>query len=191
RRKKEEATLEADLDGRVAPADSDPAAGEREEAPLAPVVPLVPADPAWATGAPAPAGASAPVEAAPAEEKQAPEIVAPPEPPAPAGAEAEPAAEPALQSIDLPANLPPAAVQALVKAGKLPANAPVIDVPKAPPKPKKSDSPFELITTEDGFSLPPLALLQGQEETKRQEIDTALLHATADKLRQKLADFGI
>src|SRR5690606_890445 len=49
RRKKEEATLEADLDGRVAPADSDPAAGEREEAPLAPVVPLVPADPAWAT----------------------------------------------------------------------------------------------------------------------------------------------
>jgi len=213
-KKKDEPALEADLDGRVAiqapevvtpPGKGKKKAKAEQEAPareeeraLAPVVPLIPADPAWAAGsaplgrvaepaapepepAPAPAAAAVPpVEpppaAAPAE--PAPEIVAPPEPPA-------------RQAEEPPVELPPAAVQALIKAGKLPPAAPVIDVPKGPPAPKKSDSPFELIASENGFSLPPLSLLQTSTEEKKPEIDAALLHATADKLRQKLADFGI
>ena len=218
-RRKDEPGLEADLDGRVplpaaeeprpevviAPAAPPPPEkqaekplekpkkerkkprSEAEEAPLVPAVPLIPADPAWASGpVPVPTGKpvelAAPVaEAAPAPvvEDFAPAIVAAPAH-VQAPAEPEPAEDPA-------ANLPPAAVNALVKAGKL---QPVIDLPKAPPKPKK-DSPFELIASEDGFSLPPLALLQGGHEEAKPEIDEALLHSTAEKLRQKLADFGI
>ena len=204
-KKKDEPALEADLDGRVAiqPAPEvvvPPGKGRRkakaeeeakpaaeEERPLAAVVPLIPADPAWAAGSapvgkvaePEPTAAAPIVEEAAAPAEPAPEIVPPPEPQAAPPAEAP------------PIDLPPAAVQALVKAGKLPPTEPVIELPREVPRPKKTDSPFELIASEDGFSLPPMALLQTGDEEKKAEIDAALLHATADKLRQKLADFGI
>ncbi|WP_373047703.1 DNA translocase FtsK [Vulgatibacter sp.] len=219
-RKKEEPGLEADLDGRIAVAPPEEAKpkvvlaptappakrdrkkekaeekrAEPEEA-LAPVVPLIPADPAWAAG-PVPVPTGKPVEPT--------QAISPPVEPKPEVVEeASPAvaAAPAIVAAELPepaaptaeelvADLPPAAVQALVRAGKLPPTAPVIELPQAPPKPKKTDSPFELIASDDGFSLPPLALLQGGDEEARAEVDEALLHATADKLRQKLADFGI
>ena len=81
-------------------------------------------------------------------------------------------------------------MQALQKAGKLP--VPTIELPKAPPKPKKdADSAFDLITGEGGFTLPPMSLLDGRDEQHPVSIDEALLHSTAEKLRQKLADFGI
>jgi len=176
RRKAEEAGLEADLDGRVA------VQVEKEERPLPQVVPPpaaadapadpedappLPPDPAWAGAPPAPAANRLalvePIAEAPAPTAEAQ--------PAPAVAEAEAPAPEAQEP----------SAQRLA----------VIELPKAPPKPKKTDSPFNLIANEDGFSLPPLSLLEGPGDDARLSIDEALLHSTAEKLRQKLADFGI
>lgn len=215
-RKREEPSLEADLDGRVVaeppPEEAPvvvvpPGAGQkdrkkakgREEAagaqqPEAAVVPLtIPADPAWAAGPILPAGekpqAAAPETPTPRATAAAQEPAATAaEPPAPI-VERRPEPQPQAVVAEAPPQ-PPAAEQPPAAAGRSPAASPVIDVPRALPKPKKSDSPFDLITTENGFSLPPVSLLDSGEET-RTEIDEALLHATAEKLRQKLADFGI
>jgi S-DNA-T family DNA segregation ATPase FtsK/SpoIIIE len=169
RKEKEEAVVEADLDARVLAPEDLPE-------------PALPADPAWALATrprPAAAHPAGPVLASPApvvieakvEKVEPPEIVTAPDEPG---------------AVD-PAELSPAAIQALVKAGKLP--APVIEVPKTP-KAKKADSPFELLS-EGGFSLPPLSLLETAGDAPKAAIDEAALHATAEKLRQKLADFQI
>jgi len=175
RKKADEPGLEADLDGRVA------VEVEPEERPRPAVValpaatgdaasaeetPPLPPDPAWAGGAPAPAA-----------ERLA--VVEPFEEAAPS-ADALPAPIETGVEIPAPATTEPPAQRLAV-----------IELPKAPPKPKKADSPFDLITNENGFSLPPLSLLEGRGDESRPSIDEALLHSTAEKLRQKLADFGI
>jgi S-DNA-T family DNA segregation ATPase FtsK/SpoIIIE len=203
RKKKDEAMLEADPDGRVLPLPIleehkptvvlPPESAAREAPPveLPPETDAagspIPPDPAWAIGEPiAPKLPSKKRKAAAvAEVSTATDVAgfaadAPAEPPVPAA----PAETPDVSA------LPPAAVQALQKAGKLP--VPTIELPKAPPKPKKdADAAFDLIKTEDGFSLPPMSLLDGRDEAHQVVIDEDLLHATAEKLRQKLADFGI
>ncbi|AKU93313.1 DNA translocase FtsK [Vulgatibacter incomptus] len=207
RKRVEEPSIEADLDGRVAVAPEEPPAKAVVVAPLlvapgvaetkkarpapppppvepaTPPAPLLPPDPAWAAS-PAPIAPAAPIAA---ESPAAPAPLEKVEPVEAIDPSSEAAAEPPPPALDVP----PAAVQALVKAGKLPPAAPVIELPKAPPAPKKSDSPFDLIASEGGFSLPPLSLLDGHGDEADQAIDEALLHSTAEKLRQKLADFGI
>ena len=198
RKKRDDATLEADPDGRVIPLpaleehkptvvlppakkaqDEVPAAIEPPPAPEAPGG--IPPDPAWAVGEPIAPKLPSRKRKAEVEDAVTATDVAGFAADAPADAPAEPA--------DL-ASLPPAAVQALQKAGKLP--VPTIELPKAPPKPKKdADSAFDLIKTEDGFTLPPMSLLDGRDEAHQVPVDEQLLHATAEKLRQKLADFGI
>ncbi|HLV60348.1 MAG TPA: DNA translocase FtsK, partial [Fredinandcohnia sp.] len=181
RKKAEEGTLEAGLDGRVeipeeepnpppAPVVELPAAARtaaREPPPARPVSPepaaedpaAIPPDPPWVPAEPAPREAPEP---------EAPAIVAEPEPAPPAPA---PAPEPPAPEKEAP--------------------APVIELPRAAAKAKRSDSPFDLIVSENGFSLPPLALLDVPREEDARPLDEAQLHATAQRLRQKLEDFGI
>lgn len=143
----------------------------------------LPPDPAWMTApGPLPVPGKRRAEEPKTEALPEPKIEEPPaELPGPA----------ALGEVAQAENLPPAAVQALVKAGKLPASVlPEIDVPKAPPKPKNPEDAFALVS-DGGFSLPPLKLLGGPENDTRAPIDEVLLQATAQRLRQKLAEFGI
>ena len=179
------------------PQEEEAAKANEEEA----AIPALPPDPAWAGGPPpavagaalaaaatddaADASAQPPIEIAASGEVQADTQIEP-------SPEAEAEAEKAAPLAETPqSELSEAAKQALVKAGVLPATSPVIELPKAPPKPRKSDSPFDLITSEDGFSLPPLSLLERHSDDAQPKIDEAMLHGTADRLRQKLADFGI
>ncbi|HEY0840990.1 MAG TPA: DNA translocase FtsK 4TM domain-containing protein [Vulgatibacter sp.] len=217
RRRAEEPGLEADLDGRVAVAAEEeqrpavvkppvalPAAAAKalprglasdatgtEAAASAALEgtpedgPVLPPDPAWAGTVPMPA---------------APRSIAPqPDTPAPATADEKASDEKAAEEArDAAAAVPEQQEEPDPVPLPSPAGTPepgqrmaVIELPKAPPKPKKSDSPFDLITNEDGFSLPPLSLLEGHGDDTGPSIDEALLHSTADRLRQKLADFGI
>lgn len=184
RKKAEEGTLEAGLDGRIEAPEEEPApapvvkaapepprAAKAPEASRAAKAPepepepedaaSLPPDPAWVPAEPAPV-AEPPAEEPqplPAIEAAEPETSAPPPTPAPAPAEDDP--------------------------------APVIELPRSPGKSKKTDSPFDLIVSESGFSLPPLALLDQPGEEDARPLDEAQLHATASRLRQKLEDFGI
>lgn len=214
--KRGEDRLEADLDGRVAVQEEQPQPQpQRPKVVLPPTslpqaqppteqaaersqqgeLPALPPDPAWAGGgAPAARLTQAPAANAPTASEQEGPPPAPALPPTAASA-AQPEVE-ATHASDEGAKgqqaqqLSPAATEALIKAGVLPPG-PVIEVPKAPPAPRRSDSPFDLITSEDGFSLPPLALLNGPSDEDKQTIDEAMLHDTASRLKQKLADFGI
>ncbi len=151
----------------------------------------------------APPGAS--LEAAPEESEEEASTLLPPDPAwagglPPTNVVRLPSSDPEEGALDEPADVeataeptPAAPADAAPAAKASPAEriGPVIELPKAPPKPRKTDSPFDLIATEGGFSLPPISLLEGHAEDAKPSIDKSLLHATAEKLQQKLADFGI
>jgi S-DNA-T family DNA segregation ATPase FtsK/SpoIIIE len=127
--------------------------------------------------------------AAPAQAAQAAQV-AQAAPPAPEldGEEAEPHAPP-----HAPAPLaarPPAAASAGAPASGAP-RTPLIVAPKAPPKPtKRPGEQFQFADGRTSFSLPPLDVLEA-ETKKRSSLDQDAFLATAEKLRAKLADFGI
>ncbi|WP_224241725.1 FtsK/SpoIIIE family DNA translocase [Hyalangium gracile] len=121
------------------------------------------------------ASLAAPVAAEPAP------AAAPSMPPAPAVAAAAPATHAAGPSAMVPA--PPSAL----------ARMPLIVEPKAPPKPtapKKNTEQFEFVGGRKSFSLPPLDVLECDKK-ERSELDKDAFLVTAEKLRAKLADFGI
>lgn len=72
------------------------------------------------------------------------------------------------------------------------ARMPLIVEPKAPPAPTKKKEPedFEFVGGRKSFSLPPLSVLEADVK-ERTSVDKAVFLSTAEKLRAKLADFGI
>ncbi len=71
------------------------------------------------------------------------------------------------------------------------ARMPVIVEPKAPPKPTaKKLEQFEFVGDRRSFTLPPIDML-ANDRTERTELDKDAFLSTAEKLRAKLADFGI
>ncbi|MFP2933296.1 DNA translocase FtsK, partial [Pyxidicoccus sp. 3LG] len=72
------------------------------------------------------------------------------------------------------------------------ARMPLIVEPKAPPKPtvKRSQDQFEFVGDRKSFSLPPLDVLECDKQ-ERSALDKDAFLITAEKLRAKLADFGI
>ncbi|MBZ4421186.1 DNA translocase FtsK 4TM domain-containing protein [Myxococcus sp. RHSTA-1-4] len=167
------------------------------------------ADPAWAASflAPEPRPVPAGAEAAepPRARRKTPNIVtgpAPSTPPVPAHAlAAAQAAEPEPMA---PAVVPPVAAAPVAPAAPaqaaivpappaaLAARMPLIVEPKAPPKPtaKKSQDQFEFVGDRKSFSLPPLDVLECDKK-ERSALDKDAFLTTAEKLRAKLADFGI
>ena len=173
------------------------------------------ADPAWASFlAPTPVAAAA-ANAVASEpprkrERKGPNIVTPPSvpnsvPPTPASAlaasmaDTEPAPAAAPSMPPAPAAAAAAAAPAAGPSAIVPAPAsalarmPVIVEPKAPPKPtapKKKESEFEFVGGRKSFSLPPLDVLECDKK-ERSALDKDAFLVTAEKLRAKLADFGI
>ena len=173
------------------------------------------ADPAWATAfIPSPAVA-APVVAQPPPEATVTEAGAPkkrerkPNITLPAQAAAAEAAAPApVPKVDLPAPaaevlpavaaaLPPIVAPAVtsalaVAAPSALARMPVIVEPKAPPKPTKAkeQNQFEFVGDRKSFTLPPIDVLE-VDKKERSALDKEAFLSTAEKLRAKLADFGI
>ncbi|MCY1043974.1 DNA translocase FtsK 4TM domain-containing protein [Corallococcus sp. bb12-1] len=162
------------------------------------------ADPAWAASflAPQPQlpanteGAEPPRRA-----RKTPQIVTPPSapssPPVPAAALAAPVAEaPAKPLVAEKAEKPLAASpgNALVPAPPSAlARMPLIVEPKAPPKPtavKRPQDQFEFVGDRKSFSLPPLDVLEADKK-ERTALDKDAFLVTAERLRAKLADFGI
>jgi S-DNA-T family DNA segregation ATPase FtsK/SpoIIIE len=174
------------------------------------------ADPAWASflaPSPSPGLAAAPnatiSEPPRKRDRKTPNIVTTPAapnsvPPVPASALAAPpvAAEPAPAAAPLqtPSQAPApaagataAAPSAIVPAGPSAlARTPLIVEPKAPPKPTapKKTEQFEFVGGRKSFSLPPLDVLECDKK-ERSELDKDAFLVTAEKLRAKLADFGI
>jgi S-DNA-T family DNA segregation ATPase FtsK/SpoIIIE len=174
------------------------------------------ADPAWASFlAPSPnlAAAAAAQNAAPSEpprkrERKTPNIVTAPAastsvPPTPAAAleaqvaAAEPTPAPVQAAVPAPAvaaaPATPATPAAIVPAPPSAlARTPLIVEPKAPPKPTapKKTEQFEFMNGRKSFSLPPLDVLEADKK-ERSALDKDAFLVTAEKLRAKLADFGI
>jgi S-DNA-T family DNA segregation ATPase FtsK/SpoIIIE len=162
-------------------------------------------DPAWVTASAPSAGEPA---QAPAAEPQKPEepherpkpmerpkpiLSLPSHPPALAAAPAPAAEAPRAGAVSSP---PRPSVPPLAEAAQepIPAVGPVLPVivePKAPPRPSKSEKkdPFAF-EGESNFALPPLALLEACEN-KKAVLDKDVFFATAERLREKLASFGI
>ncbi len=156
-------------------------------------------DPAWASSLlPAPAAAAAALAPAPEapeppRKRKQPQIIAAPQastPPIPA-VELTPAIAPAMVSaapVSLP---PPSVVKEPAPAPTALARMPLIVEPKAPPKPtKKVQEQFHFVGDRKSFTLPPLDVLEF-EKAERTALDKDVFLATAEKLRAKLADFGI
>ncbi|MGA9523319.1 MAG: DNA translocase FtsK 4TM domain-containing protein [Myxococcaceae bacterium] len=147
-------------------------------------------EPAWvnALSAVAPEQEPAMAQETPAAEpakksRKAPSIVA--APPTPTAAAENPSIPPVpAANIELDA-------LALAPKNTALARMPVIVEPKAPPKPtaKKQDQ-FEFIGDRRSFTLPPIDML-ASDRTERTELDKDAFLSTAEKLRAKLADFGI
>jgi S-DNA-T family DNA segregation ATPase FtsK/SpoIIIE len=120
----------------------------------------------------------------PAEELEpaAPAVAAPSKPVAPVAQAAPVAPAPTAQPETAIVPAPPSAL----------ARTPLIVEPKAPPKPtvKKSSEQFEFVGDRKSFSLPPLEVLESEKKS-RSELDKDAFLVTAEKLRAKLADFGI
>ncbi len=168
------------------------------------------ADPAWAASflAPEPRPVPAGAEGAepPRGRRKTPNIVtgpaAPSTPPVSAHALAaghDPDTEPVAPAVVAPLAVAPvapapAAPAAIVPAppSALAARMPLIVEPKAPPKPtaKKSQDQFEFVGDRKSFSLPPLDVLECDRQ-ERSALDKDAFLVTAEKLRAKLADFGI
>jgi S-DNA-T family DNA segregation ATPase FtsK/SpoIIIE len=176
-------------------------------APPPPSRPAQGADPVWASFlSPSPAAnavpnvpAAPPADAAKGKRGKTPNIVAGPASETPADAQdseslvaaAPMAAAPALaaQAPASPSAIVPAPPSAL-------ARTPLIVEPKAPPKPtavavkKKDQEQFQFVGGRTSFSLPPLDVLE-IEKKERSALDKDAFLTTAEKLRAKLADFGI
>jgi DNA segregation ATPase FtsK/SpoIIIE, S-DNA-T family len=163
--------------------------------PAAPARPAPGADPVWATFL-APSGAANATPAAPPA-AEAPKLkrgktpVAEPMGEEQDGAEPQAAAAPgpALPLVTPPSALIPAPPSALA------ARTPLIVEPKAPPKPtavvaKKKEHEFQFTGGRTSFSLPPMDVLS-VEKKERSALDKDAFLTTAEKLRAKLADFGI
>ena len=173
--------------------------------------PVPGADPAWAASflAPEPRPVPAGAEGAepPRGRRKTPNIVTGPTQSAPpvsahalaAGqaADTEPAAAavvPPIAAAPVTPAAAPASPAAIVPAppSTLAARMPLIVEPKAPPKPtaKKSHDQFEFVGDRKSFSLPPLDVLECDKQ-ERSALDKDAFLVTAEKLRAKLADFGI
>ncbi|HET9451609.1 MAG TPA: DNA translocase FtsK 4TM domain-containing protein [Aggregicoccus sp.] len=160
------------------------------------------ADPAWATALAPQAAAPAPAEPEPAKKRKGPAIVtAPAAPPAPAAPAAPAATLAAAASAVAPAVgeavAPVAASSSAAAAAPAPAPAttalarmPLIVEPKAPPRPTKKADEFEFVGDRKSFTLPPLDVLECDKK-ERGELDKDAFLVTAERLRAKLADFGI
>ncbi|TSC33852.1 DNA translocase FtsK 4TM domain-containing protein [Corallococcus sp. Z5C101001] len=159
------------------------------------------ADPAWAASFLAPQPqlpANAEAAEPPRRPRKTPQIVTPPSapstPPVPAAALAPPVAEPVQKPVV--AEKPSAAApgNALIPAPPAAlARMPLIVEPKAPPKPtavKRPQDQFEFVGDRKSFSLPPLDVLEADKK-ERSALDKDAFLVTAEKLRAKLADFGI
>jgi S-DNA-T family DNA segregation ATPase FtsK/SpoIIIE len=168
--------------------------------PNAPTLP--PGDPAWALTLGPPGRAESPRK----KERKAPNLVSPtplaaalPVLDAPVTVAAETKAmepTPAVVPAPVPMPVPLAEVKAegLLRApvaeAPLVARTPVIVEPKAPPKPTKKKEQFEFIGDRKSFNVPPLDVLEASTQ-ERTALDKDAFFATAEKLRAKLADFGI
>ncbi|NNB90618.1 FtsK/SpoIIIE family DNA translocase [Corallococcus exiguus] len=159
------------------------------------------ADPAWAASFLAPQPqlpANADAGEPPRRARKTPQIVTPPSapstPPVPATSLTPPAAEPAAKPVvaEKPAAAAPG--NALIPAPPSAlARMPLIVEPKAPPKPtavKRPQDQFEFVGDRKSFSLPPLDVLEADKK-ERSALDKDAFLVTAEKLRAKLADFGI
>ncbi|HEY1332789.1 MAG TPA: DNA translocase FtsK 4TM domain-containing protein, partial [Myxococcaceae bacterium] len=167
--------------------ESESKALERTKEPAAAALPPG-ADPAWTRelGLAAPAAPEAPRRRRKGD--QQPEIVTPPLPTVTAAAAVAPGL--AAAAAPLAEALEPAAA-AIVAA---PARAPLIVEPKAPPKPSaarhKEQNQFEFVGGRTQFTPPPLEVLDF-DRPERSALDKEVFLSTAEKLRAKLADFGI
>ncbi|MBI5548913.1 MAG: DNA translocase FtsK, partial [Deltaproteobacteria bacterium] len=85
-------------------------------------------------------------------------------------------------------SIPPVAADKVEPIAAVGPVLPVIVEPKAPPKPTKKD-PFAFEGASN-FSLPPIDLLE-EGQNKKRVLDKDAFFATAEKLREKLASFGI
>jgi S-DNA-T family DNA segregation ATPase FtsK/SpoIIIE len=151
--------------------------------------PLPPgADPAWTREFARSAPAAPPAEAPRRRRKgdPAPEAAGS-APAAPLVVPAAAAATAALATI--PAIAAPAAA---LPAAVIEPRTPLIIEPKAPPKPSrtKENEQFEFVGGRRHFTLPPLDVLNF-DRPERSALDKEVFLATAEKLRAKLADFGI
>jgi len=166
------------------------------------------ADPVWASflspsgaanAVPTPTSPPPAAEAPRGGKRKGPNIVAGPaagEVPVAADAQdAEPVVTAPLAAAPAPA---PAQPSAIVPAppSALAARTPLIVEPKAPPKPtavaakRKDQDQFQFVGGRTSFSLPPMDVLE-IEKKERSALDKDAFLSTAEKLRAKLADFGI
>ncbi|PTL79125.1 DNA translocase FtsK [Vitiosangium sp. GDMCC 1.1324] len=162
------------------------------------------ADPVWASFlAPSPAANAVPqqppADAAKGKRGKTPNIVTGPAPSSETAAAPaqEPVVAPPVAAAPAPAAQAPASPAAIVPAppSALAARMPLIVEPKAPPKPtavikKKDQEQFQFVGGRTSFSLPPLDVLE-IEKKERSALDKEAFLTTAEKLRAKLADFGI
>jgi S-DNA-T family DNA segregation ATPase FtsK/SpoIIIE len=153
-----------------------------KEAPA--MAPLPPgADPVWTREL----AASAPAPENPRKRRKGdqPEIVTAPVPVVTAGAPAAAAVVEAAGAATIGAIVP-----AIARGPE--ARTPLIVEPKAPPKPTKhkDQDQFEFVGGRTQFTLPPLDVLDF-DRPERSALDKEAFLTTAEKLRAKLADFGI
>ncbi len=150
-------------------------------------------DPAWVAEL-APPAVEAKSEGPPKRKKQ-PTIVTPPVPPSEALSSAPPPPVAPAPAQPEPANAP-APVGSTMSPPPEPTppstRTPVIVEPKPPPKPtkKKDQEQFEFVGDRKSFTLPPLDVLECDKK-ERSALDKEAFLSTAEKLRAKLADFGI
>ena len=163
--------------------ESESKALERTKDPRA-ATPLLPgADPVWTREL---TTVAAPAPETPKRRRkgdQQPEIVTPPAPAVATPALLTPAAAAARdEAVSDP-------VEAIVPT---PGRAPLIVEPKAPPKPSKhrEQNQFEFVGGRTQFTPPPLDVLDF-DRPERSALDKEAFLSTAEKLRAKLADFGI
>jgi S-DNA-T family DNA segregation ATPase FtsK/SpoIIIE len=145
------------------------------------------ADPAWTRELGLAAAASAEPPRRRRKGDQQPEIVTPPLPTVTAAAVG---AMSAAVAIAPGAGVAEPATAAVVPA---PTRAPLIVEPKAPPKPTakhKEQNQFEFVGGRTQFTPPPLDVLDF-DRPERSALDKEVFLSTAEKLRAKLADFGI
>ncbi|HET6982066.1 MAG TPA: DNA translocase FtsK 4TM domain-containing protein, partial [Myxococcaceae bacterium] len=169
--------------------ESESKALERGKDAMAPAALPPGADPVWTREL---AAASAPAPAPETNRRRRkgdqPEIVTPPAPTVSAAAAVAAAVTtaPTVAAVEAEA----AAVTAIVPA---PGRAPLIVEPKTPPKPTarhKEQNQFEFVGGRTQFTPPPLDVLDF-DRPERSALDKEAFFSTAEKLRAKLADFGI
>ncbi len=165
--------------------DSESKALERSRGPASGTALAPGADPVWTREL---AAGAAPAPEAPRRRRrgdQQPEIVTPP---AAVGTSLVPMATAAVGVAVAAAE----EVMPLAAIVPSPPRAPLIVEPKAPPKPTKhkEQNQFEFVGGRTQFTPPPLDVLDF-DRPERSALDKEVFLSTAEKLRAKLADFGI